>query len=87
MASVIRYGQLMSGHLTTIQRQSVQFNRYGRVLNVIPIYERESHDIRKSYFSSKWDWQNNHDQNRFGYGIFELLSIGCVSVALYNWKR
>lgn len=87
MASVIRCGRLVSGHLTTIQRQSVQLNKYSRVLNVIPIYGRESHNIRRCYFNTQWDWQKDDEQKRFKFGIFELISIGCVSVALYNWKR
>lgn len=87
MASVIRCGQLVSGHLTTIQRQSVQLNKCRRILNVMPILGRESNDIQRRCFNSQWEWQKNQQQKPFGYGIFELISIGCVSIALYNWKK
>ncbi|XP_055295888.1 calcium uptake protein 1 homolog, mitochondrial-like isoform X2 [Sitodiplosis mosellana] len=88
MSSVIRCGQLVSGHLSTIQRQSVQLNKCSRILSVVPIYGRDSSDIRRNYFNQRWDRQNNQQhQFPFGLNVFELISIGCVSVAIYNWKR
>lgn len=88
MSSVIRCGQLMSGHLTTIQRQSIQFNKCHRISSVIPNYGQDSHDIRRNYFNYQWDWQKNqHQKFPFGLNVFELISIGCVSVAIYNWRR
>lgn len=88
MSSVIRCGQLVNGHFTTIQRQSMQLNKCCRILNVVPtIYGRDSHDIRRTYFKFHQDWQKNQQHRPYGIGVFELVSIGCVSVAIYNWKR
>ncbi|XP_031622899.1 calcium uptake protein 1 homolog, mitochondrial-like isoform X2 [Contarinia nasturtii] len=86
MSSVIRFGQLVSGNLTTIQRQSAQINKCRRILSVVPICGRDSCDIRRNYFNQN-DWHENHKRTfPLGLNVFQLISIGCVSVALYNWK-
>lgn len=88
MSSVIRCGQLVSGHLSTIQRQSVQLKKCSQILSVVPISGRDSSDIRRNYFNQQWNRQNNQQhQFPFGLNVYELISIGCVSVAIYNWKR
>lgn len=82
MSSVIRYGgQLINGHLITIQRQCC------RTKTVVPaIYGHSAYDTRKSYYDFQWDRQTR-EQHSKPFGVFELISIGCVSVAIYNWKR
>lgn len=82
MSSVIRCGgQLMNGHLITIQRQCC------RTKTILPaIYGQHAYDTRRNYFNVQWDKQSEQQQSK-PFGVFELISIGCVSVAIYNWKR
>lgn len=83
MSSVIRCGgQLINGHnLITIQRQCC------RTKTILPaIYGHGAYDLRRNYYNFQWDKQNEQQQSK-PIGVFELISIGCVSVAIYNWKR
>lgn len=90
MSSVIRFGggQLMNAHFITIQRQSQrQFNKYSRTIYAVPaIYHHRAYDARRNYYNFQWDRQKGQQQSK-PFGVFELISIGCVSVAIYNWKR
>lgn len=83
MSSVIRCGgQLINGHLCTIQRQCC------RTVNISSaIFGHSAYDARRNYYNFQWDRQRNGHQQSRPLGVFELISIGCVSVAIYNWKR
>lgn len=84
MASVIRCGQLMTSHLATIQRQSVQLKNSCRILNVIPIHGHDSYGIRRNYFNFQWDQRNHEEKFPFGFNGVAVISIGCASIAIYN---
>lgn len=84
MSSVIRCGgQFINGHLITIQRQCC------RTKIVMPAHYSagiSAYDVRRSYYNFQWD-REKQQQHSKPFGVFEIISIGCVSFAIYNWKR
>lgn len=78
MASTLRCTNIITGRLTTIQRQLLQSNNGHRVLSVVP--KHNYHDQRH------WDRFNNY-KSQFSSNVPQLISIGCATVLIYNWRR
>lgn len=86
MASGFRYGQQLTSQFLTFNRNSLHG---GSIASLVPIYNRNAYTIKRNFHNYHWDRrQQQRDQKiLFGLNVYELISIGCVSVAVYNWKK
>lgn len=88
MASALRCSHKISSRLiTTAHRQTIQLNNHGeRVLSVVPIYCKNK---QQHYHNYQWNWRQFHGikSDIYSNSMYHLISIGCATVLIYNWKR
>lgn len=83
MATLLRYGHTLNAPLTNIRRHMVQFNQ---IKCTLPLCKSEPADEYRYYHQQHHNNRNN-SSNAFSLGAIGFISVGCVSIAVYNWKR
>lgn len=79
MASLLRCGHSLNAPLANVRRQMVQFNQMKCILSP---NNYDKLQINRCFH------ENNHSRgDSFSWSTVGLISAGCASVAIYNWKR
>lgn len=85
MASSVRCSQIIGGRLIVIRmihRQTSQLTNYSRILSVVPVYSQN----KQRYFHN-WNYKLNGNKSINSSNIFQLISIGCASILVYNYYK
>lgn len=88
MASHFRHGQQLANQLIILRRSSSQLNRFGSISGLTPFHTKNACETRRHFYNYQWDQrQQKNQKNIYGLNLYQFVSLGCVSVAIYNWKK